>query len=66
MYMYIHMYYMYVAGNGCTAYDVIINSDFYTKTQERPILLNFILTLILEGIEQKNSVLLSRGAYIHI
>lgn len=48
------------AGKGCTAYDVIINDQFYSKTQERQLLLSFLFTVVLEGLEQKYGLLLSR------
>lgn len=48
------------AGKGCTAYDVIVNSNFLELTQSRPVLKNFLLTVIMEGLEQKFNILLSR------
>lgn len=51
-------------GKGCTAYDVIVNSKFLELTENRPVLKNFLLTVILEGLEQKFNMLLSRDCKI--
>jgi len=52
------------SGKGCSAYDVIVNSEFYKRTQNRPVLKNFLLTLALEGLEQKYDLMLSRDCKI--
>ena len=52
------------SGKGCSAYDVIVNSEFYQRTQNRPVLKNFLLTLALEGLEQKYNLNLSRDCKI--
>jgi len=52
------------SGKGCSAYDVIVNSEFYKRTQTRPVLKNFLLTLALEGLEQKFNLVLSRDCKI--
>ena len=49
------------AGAGCTVYDVVINTTFYTSARERPLLQNLLLTIVLEGLEGKYGILLSRG-----
>ena len=36
---------------------------FIFLQQNRPVLKNFLLTVILEGLEQKFNMLLSRGMY---
>ncbi|XP_065919854.1 PIH1 domain-containing protein 1-like [Dysidea avara] len=52
------------SGKGCSAYDVIVNSEFYKRTQNRPVLKDFLLTLTLEGLEQKFNIVLSRDCKI--
>ena len=54
----------HAAGNDCQAYDVIISSSFYRTIQQRPVLKDFLLTVILEGLEDKYDMLLSRGAAV--
>ncbi len=48
-------------GTGCTAYDVAVNPTFFLQIQQRQILLGFFLTVVLEGLEYKYDVTLSRG-----
>ena len=54
-------YFCIVAGTGCTAYDVIINPTFFKSLEGRQILLGFLITVILEGLEHKNEIQLNRG-----
>ena len=49
------------AGAGCTVYDVVINTTFYSTARERTLLHNLLLTMVLEGLEGKYGILLSRG-----
>ena len=49
------------AGQGATAYDVVINPDFYKELDGRKVLFGFLITVILEGLEHKNNIELSRG-----
>ncbi|XP_035662821.1 PIH1 domain-containing protein 1-like [Branchiostoma floridae] len=48
-------------GKGCTAYDVIVNPNFYDKMQKQDIFKAFFLVVCLEGLEQKYQMLLSRN-----
>ncbi|KAK2192838.1 hypothetical protein NP493_21g01000 [Ridgeia piscesae] len=48
------------SGNGCTAYDVVISPEFYTRTENSQVLLGFFLTVVLEGIEYKYNLTLDR------
>ena len=54
----------HAADNDCQAYDVIIGSSFYLAVQQRPVLKDFLLTIVLEGLEDKYGILLSRGALV--
>ena len=48
-------------GQGCTAYDVIVNDKFFAKLETREVLLGFVVTVVLEGLEYKYDMSLSRG-----
>ncbi len=48
-------------GQSCAAYDVIINNKFFQKLEAREVLMGFVLTLVLEGLEYKYGLNLSRG-----
>ena len=61
------VYYNFPAGTDCRVFDIIINSSFYETIQERPYMKQFLLTIVLEGLEDKYSIRLSRGAgCVHI
>ncbi|XP_078093387.1 PIH1 domain-containing protein 1 [Mustelus asterias] len=48
------------SGNGCTAYDIVINSKFYTKIQNNKLFMEFFLTIGFEGLENKYNFQLTR------
>ncbi|CAH1799093.1 unnamed protein product [Owenia fusiformis] len=48
------------SGQECTAYDVIIHKDFYEKVQTKQVFQGFFLTIVLEGLENKYQLELSR------
>ena len=48
-------------GGGCTAYDVIVHTDFITKLQTSDLFQTFFLTVVCEGIEEKYEIELERG-----
>ncbi|XP_051789970.1 PIH1 domain-containing protein 1 isoform X1 [Erpetoichthys calabaricus] len=48
------------SSQGCTAYDVVINSDFFQKAKCNQLFLEFIIAVCLEGLEIKYNILLSR------
>lgn len=48
------------SGNGCTAYDVAISSEFYNKVKKNKLFMEFLMTIVLEGLENKYNVELSR------
>ncbi|XP_060882660.1 PIH1 domain-containing protein 1 [Labrus mixtus] len=45
---------------GCTAYDVVINQEFFQKCQEDPLFQQFVILVSLEGLENKYNLELSR------
>ncbi|MBN3309824.1 PIHD1 protein, partial [Amia calva] len=55
------------SGQGCTAYDVVINDEFFKKTQyncvvlqKDTLFLQFLIAVLFEGLENKYSLDLSR------
>ncbi|KAM6996843.1 LOW QUALITY PROTEIN: PIH1 domain-containing protein 1 [Passerculus sandwichensis] len=43
-------------GRGCTAYDVVVNSEFFRTLKADPLYLEFFLTVALEGLSDKYGV----------
>ncbi|XP_043390225.1 PIH1 domain-containing protein 1 isoform X2 [Chelonia mydas] len=41
------------SGNGCTAYDVVINTGFFSKVEADPFFKEFFITVALEGLAEK-------------
>lgn len=48
------------SSQGCTAYDVVINNEFFQKCQKDPLFLQFVIAVSFEGLENKYSMELSR------
>ncbi|XP_072348026.1 PIH1 domain-containing protein 1-like [Scyliorhinus torazame] len=48
------------SSNGCTAYDIVINSKFYNKIQNNKLFMEFFVTIGFEGLENKYNLELSR------
>ncbi|KAH9525176.1 PIH1 domain-containing protein 1 [Bulinus truncatus] len=48
------------SGEGCTAYDVVVNPNFLAKIKNNELFKTFFLTIMCEGIESKYDVLLKR------
>jgi len=48
-------------GQGCTAYDVVINPTFYNKIQNSELFKSFFLTIVFEGLESKYDTELERN-----
>jgi hypothetical protein len=46
-------------GQGCTAYDVAVNSDFYRRMQNSDFLRELVITIAREGLEDKYSLQLN-------
>ncbi|XP_041827804.1 PIH1 domain-containing protein 1 [Melanotaenia boesemani] len=45
---------------GCTAYDVVVNQEFFRKCQKDPLFQQFVILVSVEGLENKYSLELSR------
>uniref|UniRef100_A0A3Q2P224 PIH1 domain-containing protein 1 n=1 Tax=Fundulus heteroclitus TaxID=8078 RepID=A0A3Q2P224_FUNHE len=45
---------------GCTAYDVVINQDFFQRCQKDPLFQQFVILVSVEGLENKYSLQLNR------
>lgn len=45
---------------GCTAYDVVINQEFFQKCQKDPVFQQVVILVSVEGLENKYSLELSR------
>ncbi|XP_077414976.1 PIH1 domain-containing protein 1 isoform X2 [Vanacampus margaritifer] len=45
---------------GCTAYDVVINEEFFQKCQKDPLFQQFVIMVSVEGLENKYNMELSR------
>ncbi|CAH8642981.1 unnamed protein product [Heterobilharzia americana] len=48
------------AHKGCTAYDIVINPKFYEKVKSSELFEAFLITVILEGLENKYGIKLER------
>lgn len=48
------------SSQGCTAYDVVINQDFFQTCQKDPLFQQFIILVSVEGLENKYNLELSR------
>ncbi|KAM4634851.1 PIH1 domain-containing protein 1 isoform 3-T3 [Polymixia lowei] len=48
------------SSQGCTAYDVVINQEFFQKCQKDPLFQQFLIMVTLEGLENKYKLELSR------
>lgn len=48
------------SSNGCTAYDVVINPEFYNKTKGSELVLEFLIAVSFEGLENKYDLQLCR------
>ncbi|XP_056144094.1 PIH1 domain-containing protein 1 isoform X2 [Lampris incognitus] len=48
------------SSQGCSAYDVVINQEFFQKCQKDPLFQHFVILVSLEGLENKYNLELSR------
>ncbi|XP_030590778.1 PIH1 domain-containing protein 1 isoform X1 [Archocentrus centrarchus] len=48
------------SSQGCTAYDVVINQEFFQKCQKDPLFQQFVILVSVEGLENKYSLELNR------
>ena len=52
----------HTGGESCTAYDVVVNTEFLTKTQESPIFHNFFFITTMELLDQKYDLNLDKNS----
>jgi len=55
---------LFAAGGGCTAYDVVVSPEFMSKMQSSDLFRTFFLTVMMEGLEEKYNIELSRGTFV--
>ena len=48
------------SNNACVVYDVIVHSSLYAESQKRPLVMEFLLLLTVEGLEAKYGLELNR------
>ncbi|KAE8593848.1 hypothetical protein XENTR_v10019348 [Xenopus tropicalis] len=48
------------SGNGCTVYEIVINSTFFDKMKSNELFREFFITVAMEGLENKYEMELSR------
>ncbi|XP_041093491.1 PIH1 domain-containing protein 1 [Polyodon spathula] len=48
------------SSSGCTAYDVVINPEFFNKTKGTALFLEFLIAVVFEGLENKYELQLCR------
>jgi len=49
------------SGAACTAYDIVINSEFFETILNRDVMRGFLLTVTMEGLEAKYNISLDRN-----
>ncbi|RNA22742.1 PIH1 domain-containing 1 isoform X1 [Brachionus plicatilis] len=49
------------AGAGCTAYDICISTEFLDKIQKYPTFMGFLMSIAIEGLEQKYSIKIDKN-----
>uniref|UniRef100_A0A2K5QSU4 PIH1 domain-containing protein 1 n=1 Tax=Cebus imitator TaxID=2715852 RepID=A0A2K5QSU4_CEBIM len=54
-----HPLFLPAEGQGCTAYDVAVNSDFYRRMQNSDFLRELVITIAREGLEDKYNLQLN-------
>uniref|UniRef100_A0A7M4FF24 PIH1 domain containing 1 n=1 Tax=Crocodylus porosus TaxID=8502 RepID=A0A7M4FF24_CROPO len=52
------------SGNGCTAYDVVINTGFFNKLEANLLFKEFFITVALEGLAEKYSTNINHPAKV--
>lgn len=51
-------------GRICAVYDIIINSDYYKEVNNSQVFKQFLITVCLEGIEDKYNISLDKESYV--
>lgn len=49
------------AGVGCVAYDICVNPEFLEKIQKYPTFMGFLMSIIIDGLQDKYSIKLDRS-----
>lgn len=58
---FMYRYFIITAGSGCTAYDVVVSPEFMAKMNKSELFKTFFLTVMMEGLESKYDIEISRG-----
>jgi hypothetical protein len=53
----------FLAGEACSAYDVCISPDFCKKIFENATFMGFLMSILIEGLEEKYKIKLDRSIY---
>lgn len=53
--------FLHIAGQPCVAYDVAINSAFFTKVENSLLFQTFLITIAMEGLEDKYKMELDKN-----
>ena len=53
--------YLKLASCACVAYDVCINSDFLQKCLDNATFMGFLMSIVIDGLENKYSIKLDRS-----
>ena len=64
VYKKINSYFLIIAGHQCTAYDVAINTTFFSKVESNLLFQTFLITLAMEGLEDKYSMELDKNGKV--
>lgn len=59
-------YSLYTAGQPCMAYDVAINSTFFAKVEGSPLFQTFLVTIAIEGLEDKYKMELDKNGMVYL
>ena len=53
--------FMKLAGCACVCYDVCINSNFFKKVNENSTFMGFLMSIVIDGLENKYSIKVDRS-----
>lgn len=53
--------FFFIAGQPCLAYDVAINSTFFVKVESNILFQTFLVTIAMEGLEDKYKMELDKN-----
>ncbi|KAG8230410.1 hypothetical protein J437_LFUL010211 [Ladona fulva] len=52
------------SGNPCAVFDIVVNTTFYRKVESNPLFRQFLLTCVLEALEDKYDLILEKEEFI--